>query len=76
MRRTNRLLIAHEDMRSWGFGAELAARASEELFHDLDAPVRRIASMDTFVAYQPILEDAILPQADDLFRGLAELVAF
>ncbi|MBE7181647.1 MAG: dehydrogenase, partial [Terriglobus roseus] len=76
VRRTSRLLIAHEDMRSWGFGAEVAARASDELFHDLDAPVRRLASMDTFVAYQPILEDAILPQADDVFAAVAELVAF
>ncbi len=76
VRRTNRLLIAHEDMRSWGFGAELAARAAEELFHDLDAPVRRLASMDTFVAYQPVLEDVILPQAEDVFAAVAELVAF
>ena len=76
VRRTNRLLIAHEDMRSWGFGAEVAARAADELFHDLDAPVRRLAAMDTFVAYQPVLEDAILPQVDDVFAALAELVAF
>ena len=75
-RRTSRLLIAHEDMRSWGFGAEVAARASEELFHDLDAPVRRLASMDTFVAYQPVLEDVILPQAEDVFQAAAELTAF
>ncbi|GAA3765031.1 alpha-ketoacid dehydrogenase subunit alpha/beta [Terriglobus aquaticus] len=76
VRRTNRLLIVHEDMRSWGFGAEVAARAAEELFHDLDAPVRRLASMDTFVAYQPVLEDVILPQADDVFRAAAELADF
>lgn len=76
VRKTNRVIIAHEDMRSWGFGAELAARVADELFHDLDAPVRRVASMDTFVAYQPVLEDAILPQADDLFVAVAELAAF
>ncbi len=76
VRKTNRVIVAHEDMRSWGFGAELAARIGEELFHDLDAPVRRVASMDTFVAYQPVLEDAILPQAEDLFAAMAELVAF
>ncbi len=76
VRRTNRILIAHEDMLSWGFGAELAARVGDELFHDLDAPVRRIGGMDTFVAYQPILEDAILPQADDLFRACADLARF
>ncbi len=76
VRRTSRVIVAHEDMRSWGFGAELAARIADELFHDLDAPVRRVAGRDTFVAYQPILEDAILPQPDDLFRALAELAAF
>ncbi len=76
VRKTNRVIVAHEDMRSWGFGAELAARIADELFHDLDAPVRRVAAKDTFVAYQPILEDAILPQPDDLFRAMAELVAF
>ncbi len=76
VRRTNRVLIAHEDMRSWGFGAELAARVADELFHDLDAPVRRIGAMDTFVAYQPVLEDAILPQTEDLFQACAELAVF
>jgi 2-oxoisovalerate dehydrogenase E1 component len=76
VRKTSRVIVAHEDMRSWGFGAELAARIADELFHDLDAPVRRVASRDTFVAYQPLLEDAILPQPEDLFRAMAELVAF
>ncbi len=76
VRRTNRVIVAHEDMRSWGFGAELAARIGEELFHDLDAPVRRVAGMDTFVAYQPVLEDAILPQPEHLFQAMVELAAF
>ena len=76
VRKTNRVIVAHEDMRSWGFGAELAARIADELFHDLDAPVRRVAARDTFVAYQPMLEDAILPQPEDLFRAMAALVAF
>jgi 2-oxoisovalerate dehydrogenase E1 component len=76
VRKTNRVIVAHEDMMSWGYGAEIAARIADELFHDLDAPVRRVASMDTFVAYQPILEDAILPQPDDLFNAVSELAAF
>ena len=76
VRKTSRVIVAHEDMRSWGFGAELAARIADELFHDLDAPVRRVAGRDTFVAYQPILEDAILPQTDDLLRAMADLAAF
>jgi 2-oxoisovalerate dehydrogenase E1 component len=76
VRKTSRVIVAHEDMKSWGYGAEIAARIGEELFHDLDAPVRRVAAMDTFVAYQPLLEDAILPQPEDLYRAMAELAAF
>ncbi len=76
VRKTHRVIVAHEDMLSWGYGAEIAARIGEELFHDLDAPVRRVASMDVFVAYQPMLEDAILPQPDDLYRAMAEIAAF
>jgi 2-oxoisovalerate dehydrogenase E1 component len=76
VRKTNRVIIAHEDMLSWGYGAEIAARIADELFHDLDAPVKRVAAMDTFVAYQPLLEDAILPQPEDLYRAMAELAAF
>ena len=76
VRKTSRVIIAHEDMLSWGYGAEIAARLGDELFHDLDAPVRRVAAMDTFVAYQPILEDAILPQPEDLYRAIEELAAF
>jgi 2-oxoisovalerate dehydrogenase E1 component len=76
VRKTSKVIVAHEDMKSWGYGAEIAARIGEELFHDLDAPVRRVAAMDTFVAYQPLLEDAILPQPEDLYRAMAELAAF
>ena len=76
VRKTSKVLVAHEDMLSWGYGAEIAARIGDELFHDLDAPVRRVGAMDTFVAYQPILEDVILPQADRLFEAMSELAAF
>ena len=76
VKKTNRVIVAHEDMLSWGYGAEIAARIGDELFHDLDAPVRRVAAMDTFVAYQPKLEDAILPQPEDLYRAMQELAAF
>jgi 2-oxoisovalerate dehydrogenase E1 component len=76
VRKTNRVIVAHEDMQSWGYGAEIAARISDELFHDLDAPVRRVGSMDVFVAYQPLLEDVILPQPDDLYRAIDDLAAF
>jgi 2-oxoisovalerate dehydrogenase E1 component len=76
VRKTSRVIVAHEDMLSWGYGAELAARIADELFEDLDAPVRRIGSMDTFVAYQPILEDAILPQPETIFKAIVDLRAF
>jgi 2-oxoisovalerate dehydrogenase E1 component len=74
--RTNRAIVAYEDSLSWGYGAEIAARIAEQLFDELDAPVRRVAAADTFVAYQPILEDAILPQADDLFDAMKELAEY
>jgi 2-oxoisovalerate dehydrogenase E1 component len=76
VRKTSRVLVAHEDMKSWGFGAEIAAKIGDELFHDLDAPVRRVGAMDTFVAYQPLLEDVILPQERHLFEAMRELAAF
>ncbi len=76
VKKTNRVLIAYEDSLSWGYGAEIAARIADKLFHHLDAPVKRIAATDTFVAYQPILENAILPQAADLFRAMKELAEF
>ena len=63
-------------MLSWGYGAEIAARIADELFHDLDAPVRRIGAMDTFVAYQPIVEDAILPQPEGIFQAIASLAKY
>jgi 2-oxoisovalerate dehydrogenase E1 component len=76
VKKTSKVLVAHEDMLSWGYGAEIAARIGDELFHDLDAPVRRVGAMDTFCAYQPILEDVILPQVDHLFRAMSDLAAF
>jgi 2-oxoisovalerate dehydrogenase E1 component len=76
VRRTNRVLIVHEDMLSWGYGAEIAARVADELFGYLDAPVRRVAAKDTWVAYSPPLEDAILPQVEDLVREGDYLVTY
>jgi 2-oxoisovalerate dehydrogenase E1 component len=73
VRKTNRVIVAQEDMISWGYGAEIAARIASDLFEDLDAPVKRIGSMDTFVAYQPILEDAILPQPEGILKAIVEL---
>jgi 2-oxoisovalerate dehydrogenase E1 component len=74
--KTNRVLVAYEDMRSWGYGAEIAARISDELFDELDAPVRRVAAKDLFCAYQPTLEDAILPQSADIRAALEALLEY
>jgi 2-oxoisovalerate dehydrogenase E1 component len=76
VRKTSRVIVAHEDMLSWGYGAEIAARIGDELFDALDAPVRRIGAMDTFVAYQPILEDAILPQPETILKAIVDLKAY
>ncbi len=76
VRKTSRVLVVHEDMLSWGYGAEIAARIADELFEDLDAPVRRVAGMDTFVAYQPVLEDAILPQPETILKAIVSLKGF
>jgi 2-oxoisovalerate dehydrogenase E1 component len=75
-KKTNRVLVAYEDTRSFGYGAEIAARISEELFDHLDAPVRRIAAKDSWVAYNPDLEDAILPQTADLEAAILELARY
>ncbi len=74
--KTSRVLIVHEDMQSWGYGAEIAARIASELFDKLDAPVERLAAKDTFVAYQPLLENVILPQTDDIFAAIQKLCAY
>jgi 2-oxoisovalerate dehydrogenase E1 component len=73
VRKTGRALVAHEDSRSWGYGAEIAARIGDELFEYLDAPVKRIGALDTFVGYSPVLEDAILPQVADVAAAIREL---
>jgi 2-oxoisovalerate dehydrogenase E1 component len=74
--KTNRVLVAHEDCLSFGYGAEIAARIADELFDRLDAPVRRVGALDTWVGYHPQLETAILPQVDDLIREVERLLAY
>jgi 2-oxoisovalerate dehydrogenase E1 component len=76
VKKTNKVIVAHEDTRSHGFGAEVAARIADELFEWLEAPVRRVAALDTFVAYAPALEDAILPQVEDVARAITELYGY
>ncbi len=76
IQQTNKVLVAYEDSRSWGYGAEIAAGIADRCFPWLDAPVRRVASTDTFVGYAPALEDAILPQVEDLAQAMRDLHAF
>jgi 2-oxoisovalerate dehydrogenase E1 component len=76
VRKTNRVIVAYEDSLSWGYGAEIAARIAQEAFEWLDAPVRRVAATDTFVAYAPQLEDVILPQVEDLRDAMIALAGY
>jgi len=76
VQKTNRVIVAHEDSLSFGYGAEIAARISDQLFEYLDAPVRRVAATDTFVGYAPQLEDAILPQAADVLAAITEVSSY
>jgi 2-oxoisovalerate dehydrogenase E1 component len=74
--KTNRLLVAHEDCLSWGYGAEIAARVADELFGSLDAPVRRVGALDTWIGYHPDLEYAILPQVENLATEMEKLLGY
>jgi len=76
VRKTNKVIVAYEDSLSWGYGAEIAARIADQCFPWLDAPVKRVASTDTFVGYAPDLEDVILPQVENLAQAMRELHAF
>jgi 2-oxoisovalerate dehydrogenase E1 component len=74
--RTNRAIVAHEDQLTCGFGAEISARIAQDHFHHLDAPVRRVAAMDTPVAYAPNLEDVILPGTSDVLEAIRETARY
>ncbi|HUG52333.1 MAG TPA: dehydrogenase E1 component subunit alpha/beta [Vicinamibacteria bacterium] len=76
VKKTGRALVVHEDSKSWGYGAEIAARIADELFEHLDAPVRRVGALDTFVGYNPTLEDAILPQVSDVSAAIRDLARY
>jgi 2-oxoisovalerate dehydrogenase E1 component len=75
-RKTNRVVVVHEDQLTCGFGAEIAARIADELFDHLDAPVRRVAALDCPVAYAPVLEEAILPSSADVLQAIRALAAY
>jgi 2-oxoisovalerate dehydrogenase E1 component beta subunit len=75
-RKTGKILVAHEATRSCGVGAEVAALISEEAFEDLDAPVRRLTAADVPIPFSPPLEQAVLPQPDDMKEALNELLSY
>src|SRR5215204_3579746 len=76
VRKTSKVLVLHEDTRTGGFGAEIAATIAEEAFEDLDAPVKRIAAPDTPVPFSPPLEKAYIPQVADVVAGLKDLAGY
>jgi 2-oxoisovalerate dehydrogenase E1 component len=76
VRKTNRVIVAHEDSLSWGIGAEIVARIADELFPWLDAPVKRVAALDTWVAYAPQVERAILPEPEDVLQAIEQVKNF
>ncbi len=76
VKKTSRVLVAHEDPVSYGYGAEIAARIGTELFEYLDAPVHRVGATDTFVAYAPQVEDFILPQSEDIEKAVQDLMKY
>jgi 2-oxoisovalerate dehydrogenase E1 component len=76
VKRTSRVVIAHEDQLTCGFGAELAARISEQLFEHLDAPIKRVAAMDTPVPYYPDLEETVLPQSSDVLNAIRDVARY
>ena len=76
VRKTNRAIVVYEDFVSWGYGAEIAARIADELFDQLDAPVKRVGALDCFVAYAPDVEDAILPQVEDVLGAIHDIAAY
>jgi 2-oxoisovalerate dehydrogenase E1 component len=76
VQKTNRVIVAHEDQLTCGFGAELAARIADGLFEHLDAPVRRVAALDCPVAYCPDLEEVILPQSSDVLKAIQDIAKY
>jgi 2-oxoisovalerate dehydrogenase E1 component len=76
VRKTSRVIVAYEDSLSWGYGSEIAARIASDMFEWLDAPVKRVAATDTFVAYAPELEDVILPQVEGLQAAMTEILGY
>jgi 2-oxoisovalerate dehydrogenase E1 component beta subunit len=75
-RKTSKVLVLHEDTRTGGFGAEIAATIAEEAFEDLDAPLKRITAPDSPVPFSPTLEKAYIPQVEDVVKGLKELAEY
>lgn len=76
VRKTNRVLIAHEDTRTGGVAGEITARINNDAFEFLDAPVKRVAAHDVPLPYAPTLEDFVLPQTDDLVAAARWLAAY
>ena len=76
VKKTNKAIVIHEDTFTGGFGAEIAARIADNCFEHLDGPIKRIAAKDSHIPYSPILENAVLPNRDQIYKGIKELLEF
>ena len=76
VKKTNKVMVVHEDSLSWGIGSEIVARIADELFEYLDGPVKRVASLDTWVAYAPTVENVILPQTPIIVDAVLDLASY
>jgi pyruvate/2-oxoglutarate/acetoin dehydrogenase E1 component len=76
VKKTNKVIVIHEDTLTGGFGAEIAARISDSCFQYLDGPVKRIAAQDAHIPYSPILENVVLPSRQQIYNGIKELIEF
>lgn len=76
VKKTNKLIVIHEDTLTGGFGGEIASRIADSCFQYLDGPVRRIAALDTHIPYSPILESTVLPNRDRVYKGIKELIEY
>jgi len=76
VRKTNKVIVIHEDTSTGGFGAEISARIADNCFQLLDGPIKRIGAKDCHIPYSPILEPVVLPSREQIYNGIKDLLKF